>query len=189
MTASSGRLLVPVFDLDGTLVDSDSALADAFLALGVGMEQVTRGHVVADECDRLGISLDDYLSAYDTTVVQPFPGVSELLASLSRWAVCSNKHPRSATMELERLGWSPEVSLFADAFDGPKRLGPVLAALGLAPEDCVFVGDTAHDRRCADEAGVRFVMAGWNPLATPGDGDRVATHPGQVLDLLDPLNW
>lgn len=189
MAALSEGLLVPVFDLDGTLVDSDAALADAFVAVGVGIERVTRGHVVADECDRLGISLEAYLSAYDTTAAQPFSGVRELLTALPRWAVCSNKHPRSATVELARLGWSPEVALFADAFDGPKRLEPVLAALDLAPEGCVFVGDTAHDRRCADEAGVRFVLAGWNPLAARGDAERVAVHPSQVLALLDPLSW
>jgi HAD superfamily hydrolase (TIGR01549 family) len=176
--------LVPVFDLDGTLLDSDEALAAAFVALGVDRSAVTRGHVVADECARLGIELTEYLAAYDVTASRPFDGVEDLLAGLGRWGVASNKDPRSGRPELARLGWRPEVALFADAFDGPKRLGPVLEAMGLEARQVVFVGDTGHDRACAEAVGARFVLAGWNPRARPEDGDLVARHPSDVQGLL-----
>ncbi len=176
--------LVAVFDLDGTLVDSDEALAAPFVAHGVPRAEVTFGHVLADECDRLGVSVDDYLALYDEDLAQPFPGVVEVLGRLERWAVCSNKHPGAGHAELARFGWEPTVALFSDAFDGPKRLQPVLAALGLAPEDVVFVGDTAHDRRVAAEVGALFGLAGWNPRAEPEPGDRVLTVPSDVLDVL-----
>ena len=52
-----------VCDLDGTLVDSDAALRAAFVALGVPVEEVTFGHVLADECVRLGLDVEDYLDA------------------------------------------------------------------------------------------------------------------------------
>ena len=179
--------LVPVFDLDGTLIDSDAALVAPFVAAGVPVEAVTFGHVLADECERLGIGVDVYLDAYDEAAAQPFAGVVELVARVSRrgaWAVCSNKHPRSGRAELARLGWQPEVALFSDAFDGPKELGPVLAALGVEPEDIVFVGDTAHDRACARQHGVTFGLAGWNPRARPAAGDRLLRRPLDVLTLL-----
>lgn len=179
--AAALRRPVVVFDLDGTLLDSDVALADAFVALGVTPEDITYGHVVADECQRLGISLDDYLDVYDTEAAQPFRGVDAMLAALERWAVCSNKHPRSGHAELERLGWRPEVALFADAFDGPKRLGPVLDALAVAPADVLFVGDTAHDRRCSQEAATGFAFAGWNPRARPDSADLVLTDPADLI--------
>jgi HAD superfamily hydrolase (TIGR01549 family) len=156
---------IPLFDLDGTLIDSDEALAAPFVALGVDRADVTFGHVLADECLRLGISVDDYLSHYDEAAAKPFPGVEDLLAGLERWAVCSNKHPRSGRAELERLGWRPDASFFADAFDGPKRLEPVLHALELDAGSVLFVGDTAHDRACADAVGCPFVLAAWNPRA------------------------
>jgi len=174
----------PIFDLDGTLVDSDEALRSAFVALGVPAETVTFGHVLADECARLGISLDDYLDVYDADLAQPFPGVTELVARLDRWAVCSNKHPRSGRAELERLGWTPEVALFADAFAGAKELAPVLAALGLDPSDALFVGDTDHDRAAADAVGCPFVLAAWNPRTAALPSDLVARHPLDVVDLL-----
>ncbi len=173
-----------MFDLDGTLIDSDAALVAPFVRLGVPLEAITFGHVLADECARLGVDVDAYLDLYDPGATQPFPGVVDLVAGLGRWAVCSNKHPRSGHAELARLGWLPEVALFADAFTGPKTLGPVLAALDLPPDAVVFVGDTEHDRAAAARAGVRFVLAGWNPRARAADGDLVARTPIEVLALV-----
>jgi len=182
--ASAPKRIVAVCDLDGTLIDSDSALVDAFVALGIDREEITFGHVLADECVRLGLSVGDYVAAYDTTQALPFAGVTELLASLDRWAVCSNKHPVSGGAELERLQWFPEAALFADAFRGPKQLTPLLEMLEITPEQAIFLGDTAHDRQCAMEAGVRFVLAGWNPRATQRPGDLVMSHPLELLELL-----
>lgn len=173
-----------VCDLDGTLIDSDAALAAAFVALGVDPEAITFGHVVAEECTRLGIELREYLDAYDVDAAQPFAGVADLVERLDRWAVCSNKHPDSGYAELTRLGWAPEVSLFADAFDGPKSLAPVLDALGVGPHQVVFLGDTAHDRHCAREIGAEFALAGWNPRAEARAGDTVLDHPTDLLTLL-----
>jgi HAD superfamily hydrolase (TIGR01549 family) len=175
---------IPLFDLDGTLLDSDDALVAPFVALGVDRSRVTFGHVLEVECDRLGIAVDDYLAHYDEAAAMPFPGVEELVASLDRWAVCSNKHPRSGRAELARLGWKPDVSLFADAFGGPKRLEPVIDALGLTADAVLFVGDTAHDRACAAVIGCPFVLAGWNPRAEPHPGDLLASTPAEVLALL-----
>jgi HAD superfamily hydrolase (TIGR01549 family) len=176
---------IAVCDLDGTLVDSDRALIDAFVAHGVPRDEVSFGHVLADECDRLGITVESYLAAYDETAVVPFPGVDDLVARLGRWAVCSNKHPDSGRAELDRLGWRPEIALFSDAFDGPKRLGPVLDILGLTADDIAFVGDTAHDRACAVQVGCPFILAGWNRRAAASPEDLVAARPIDVLALLD----
>lgn len=177
--------LLPVFDLDGTLLDSDEALVAAFVALGIARDTISFGHVIGDECARLGIALVDYVDRYDTTIVQPFPGVAAVVAQLDRWAVCSNKHPVSGHAELARLGWTPEVVLFTDAFNGPKRLEPVLDRLAATGQDVIFIGDTAHDRACAKAAGARFALAGWNPRALPAPGDVVLRTPADLLPLLD----
>jgi HAD superfamily hydrolase (TIGR01549 family) len=177
--------LVPVFDLDGTLIDSDAALVDAFVALGVERQAVSFGHVLATECERLGVDMDAYLAAYDEDQAQPFAGTDALIGQLGRWAVCSNKHRRSGQVELARLGWKPDLAMFSETFDGPKRLGPVLDALGLAADQILFVGDTAHDRLCAAEVGAMFALAGWNPRAVPGPDDLVLRQPSEVLGVLD----
>ena len=174
-----------VFDLDGTLLDSDAALRAPFLRLGVAEADVTYGHVLAEECRRLGLAVEDYLAAYDRTAAQPFPGVEDLVARLDHWAVCSNKHGDTGRAELARLGWRPAVALFADAFGGgAKVLGPVVKSLGVDPATVLFVGDTDHDRACAAAAGAGFALAGWNPRAQPQPGDLVLRAPAEVLELL-----
>lgn len=182
----ASRTPVVIFDLDGTLLDSDDALAAAFVALGVPPDAITRGHVVADECARLGIDLEDYLDAYDPGVSVPFAGVPELLEGLGRWAVCSNKHPRSGRAELARLGWTPEVALFADAFPRAKQLAPVVDALGVDPSEVIFVGDTPHDATCAETAGVAFAWAGWNHRTQPSGPWPVLARPADLSRLLEP---
>ncbi|MCC5951275.1 MAG: HAD family hydrolase [Acidimicrobiia bacterium] len=187
VAASAGTATTPlvgVFDLDGTLLDTDRALADAFVALGIRRQDVTWGHVLAEECARLSISVEDYLDAYDLELSLPYPGVEDLLGRLDRWAVCSNKHPRLGHAELARLGWEPEVALFADAFDGPKALGPVLDVLGLTSADVLFVGDTHHDRRCATDVGCAFALAGWNPRAATLEDPAAVATPAELLPRL-----
>jgi phosphoglycolate phosphatase-like HAD superfamily hydrolase len=167
------------------LLDSDAALAAPFIALGIPMQQITFGHTLADECTRLGIEVDDYLATYDDQLAMPFAGVEGLVAKLDRWAVCSNKHQLAGHAELARLGWMPDVAMFADSFGGPKHLGPMLDALDLRADEVLFVGDTDHDRDCAEAIGCRFALAGWNPRASSVVGDLVVGRPLDVLDLLD----
>jgi phosphoglycolate phosphatase-like HAD superfamily hydrolase len=175
-----------VFYIEGTLLDSDPARVAPVAALGVAEADVPPlGLPLGIACARAGVTVDAYLAHYDPTAAQPFPGVDDMLRRLDRWGLCSNKDRASGQRELARLGWSPAVALWSDAFGGrPKRLGPVLAALELAPGAAVFVGDTDHDRACAREAGVPFALAGWNPRARPEPGDRVVATPADVLDLV-----
>ena len=175
-----------VFDFDGTLVDSDRALVLPFLALGVPEEEIGFGHAIAEEGDRLGIPMERYVELYDDEQVLPFPGVDAVVPRLGRWALCSNKHPRSGRAELDRLGWHPEVALFADHFDwAHKSIVPVLELLGLPASAVVMVGDSAGDVRCAEEVGCRYAWAGWNPrvVAARPDG-LVLERPADLLDLL-----
>ncbi len=173
---------VPVFDLDGTLVDSDAALLAPFTALGVPSSEL--GLPLDEACALAGVTVADYLAHYDSSLVEPFPGVADLLASLERWAVCSNKHPDSGRAELARLGWTPEVAVFAEPGAGPKALSPVLGALDLDPAQVVFVGDTVHDAACAAAIGCDFLLAGWNARARDVPATTMLSHPLEVLDHL-----
>jgi phosphoglycolate phosphatase len=179
---------VALFDFDGTLVDSDRALTLPFEQLGVPEDRrPPLGLPLVEACRRAGITLDAYLERYDPSAAQPFDGVTELIRSLDRWGLASNKQRASGRHELERLGWAPEAAFFSDDFGGKeKELGPLLAALGLEPEEAVFVGDTHHDRTCAAAVGVPFALAGWNRRAreSAAADDLVLRHPREVLDLL-----
>ena len=175
--------LIPVFDLDGTLLDSDRALLEPFVALGIREDQVRFGCTLDEECARLGVSVDEYVEAYDTTSAEPFSGVDELLRGLDRWSICSNKRGVCAERELSRLGWFPEVATFSDGSTA-KSLQRVLRALGVGGSDVLFVGDSEHDRICAEEGGAIFAVAGWNPRARSVEGGTMLEKPSDVLDLL-----
>jgi HAD superfamily hydrolase (TIGR01549 family) len=180
--------LTALFDLDGTLIDSDMALMRPFLELGLAEHELPPlGLPLVEACDRVGISLHDYLDRYDSTAAAPFPGITELLGSLDRWGLASNKQRSSGRREVERLAWSPAAALFSDDFGGQeKELAPLLDVMGLAPPEALYVGDTAHDRSAAARAGVQFALAGWNPRARAGaqPGDLVLSHPADVLAVL-----
>jgi HAD superfamily hydrolase (TIGR01549 family) len=177
------RRLTPLFDFDGTLVDSDEALVAPFVALGV--EPPPLGLPLVDACSIAGIEVDDYLARYDAGAVHPFPGVDELIVQLDQWGLCSNKQRASGLAELRRLDWSPDVALFSDDFGGkPKTLDRLLAALELEPHDAIYVGDTEHDRACARAVGMRFALAGWNARAEHEADDLVLRSPAELLDLL-----
>jgi phosphoglycolate phosphatase-like HAD superfamily hydrolase len=173
-----------VFDLDGTLVDSDRSLVEPFLRLGVHESEIRLGPLLVDECERLGVAVADYLALYDPSGVEPYPGIDDVVRSLDRWAVCSNKLRDDGLAQLARFGWEPSCALFAEDFGGaPKSLGPVLARLEVDADDVVFVGDTAHDRSCAHEVGATFLLAGWNPRArgSAQPDDLVLAEPSEVL--------
>ncbi len=74
------------------------------------------------------MTVEHYLDLYDPTTAKPFPGIDEVLGSLDRWGVCSNKHPDSGASELQRLGWHPTAVSWA--LDTGKSLGPAPAAAG-----------------------------------------------------------
>ena len=172
-----------IFDLDGTLIDSDRALVDAFVRCGIPAEAVTFGHVLHHECTRLGIDVEDYLAAYDPSAAAPFPGVAEMLARVPRWAVASHKDRTVGLAELAALTWRPECAFFTQDFGGTKRLDVVIDALALDASAVLYVGDTAHDRQAATAAGVRYVVAGWNPRADTSADDVVAATPADVVRI------
>lgn len=175
-----------VFDFDGTLVDSDEALLVPFDDLGIDRAEVVMGTAVAEECERLGVPMQDYVDAYDTEVVQPYPQVEAMLEALPRWSMLTNKHPDSALAELRRFGWEPEALMCADAFGwAHKSLVPLLEALALDAPRVVMVGDSPGDLRCAEEVGCRFVWAGWNQRvqANPPSGEIAAT-PERLVSVL-----
>jgi phosphoglycolate phosphatase-like HAD superfamily hydrolase len=129
--------------------------------------------------------VEDYLARYDPDVAMAFPGMHELVSGLDRWAVCSHKARAPGLAELARLGWTPDLALFAEDFGGMgKTLVPVLEHYGVPGREVVFVGDTAHDRACARAVGATFVLAGWNARAVAEPGDVIARSAADVARVL-----
>src|SRR3546814_14352646 len=70
-TTASAVPLTPIFDLDGTLVDSDAALMAPFASLGVDPDRVPPlGLPLGQACELAGITVDAYIAIYDVSASQ-----------------------------------------------------------------------------------------------------------------------
>ena len=127
-----------------------------------------------------------------------YPGIPELLQGLTdrgyRLAVFSDKEDVLGRLELGQTGVGEFLDYALFLVDGrprkpdPQGLGQVMDAIGVAPEDALYVGDGPQDVECAHRAGTKSGAALWGSL------DRMAVlEPGpeyrwdrvdQVLDAL-----
>ena len=134
-------------------------------------------------------------SAYANT--EPFPGVIETLQELRsrgvRTGILSNKFDAGVQALCQRF--------FPGLFDAaagevpptPRKPDPtsllrMLDALGVAPAETVYVGDTNIDVKTARNAGVRIAGVSWgyaaaNPLR-PAELDAFIHHPAELLALV-----
>ncbi|MCC7492276.1 MAG: HAD family hydrolase [Fimbriimonadaceae bacterium] len=130
---------------------------------------------------------------------RPYPGIAalleELLARGLPLAVFSNKpDPFTQRLVAELLAPWPFAVVRGARPDTPVKPDPagalaVAAALGVAPGEVLYLGDSAPDMHCARRAGMRAIGAAWGfrPVAelhTAG-AERVIHAPQELLDLLD----
>lgn len=130
-----------------------------------------------------------------------FDGVPELLDAIeaagSRWGIVTNKPAYLAKQILPQLGWDVRSAILIGGDTLPERkphplpLQHSAEVLGVAVEDCVYVGDDQRDIDCAHAAGMRSIVALWGYRR---DDDDPATWGGEVMadsarELLDPALW
>jgi phosphoglycolate phosphatase len=203
-----------VFDLDGTLIDSQRDIGDAVnamleeygqppLSLEAVAAMVGEGAsvLVRRACVAAGIrprdALERFLALYDqrlTVHTRPYAGIPEALATLRAGghalAVLTNKPQRATTTILDRLGLA---SAFSQAIGGdtaagrkpdPAGLLQIVAAAGAAIGSTVLVGDSPVDLETARRAGTRIC------LATYGFGYRFtnAAFRGDELFVDEPAH-
>ena len=178
-----------VFDLDGTLIDSERDLADSINALLVegGAEALPLASIAsmvgdgaaalirrAFEAARLQMndkSLSRFLQHYDdrlTRTTRPYPGIVEALQGLtqrSRCAVLTNKPLGHTRRLLDELELAPFFSASVGG-DGPFPRKPDPAGLlhliahhAATPGTTMLVGDSHVDAATAAAAGTGFCLA------------------------------
>lgn len=199
-----------VFDLDGTLIDSNTVKRDAFFEACVSVSGAgdllpelldgptdDRYGVIRRLLDRLepDATEERYASliaryselAHERSVsCAEQPGASSVLASLARrWPLYLN----SATPEqplrsvIAARGWSAHFQLvLGRPASKVENLTQIARVERCHPTDMAFVGDAASDVEAAREFGCRFVAYGL-PLTSDDHGvDRINS-----LDELEPL--
>ena len=130
-----------------------------------------------------------------------FDGIAEMLDALEadgvRWGIVINKPEYLAQQLMPMLGWSTRCGVLIGGDTLPERKPhplPLLHAaevIGVAPGDCVYVGDDERDIVAARAAGMPSIVALWG-YRQPGDdplrwgGDVLFEDPRA---LLDPAAW
>lgn len=197
------RRPIVLFDLDGTLADSASAimtsLAHAFDAHGVPALAPDAARalvgppfyeslppIVGEEL--LWPVINSYRERYGVAMLQTplYDGAAEVLKGLAsegvRLAVASSKPETQVREILDNLGQTAHFeTIGGDTDDGslPTKalvIGEVLGRLGRPdPADVLMIGDRSHDVLGARAHGIDAVGAGWG-YGLPGE-----------LEALEPL--
>lgn len=174
-----------ILDVDGTLIDSNDAHAQAFAeALGVPFERVRP--LIGMGSDRL---IPQLIGRYDAALAErkkaifkarylaslrPFRKVRELLQALKdrglRLVAASSAGKDELDALLQVAGAQEYLEAQVDADDAaqskpaPDIVRAALHKLQLRAERCVMVGDTPYDAEAAARAGVAFIglrCGGW----------------------------
>jgi N-acetyl-D-muramate 6-phosphate phosphatase len=132
---------------------------------------------------------------------RPFAGVEAMLSALeadgARWGIVTNKPEYLAREILPQLGWETRCAVLvggdslAERKPHPLPLLHAAEAIGIAPRDCVYVGDDRRDIDAARAAGMPSVVALWGYRLD--DDDPVAWQGDVMIEapdaLLDPASW
>ncbi len=178
---------------------------DVRLALGNGARMLVKrllpAHIAGDE-DKLTQALDYYNARYAenyTATDRCYDGMAEAVTELCRQgyrsAVLSNK-PDIYTVGLCRILF-PEgtFAITRGQREGvPPKPDPtapldIAARLGVAPEECAFIGDSEVDIRTAKAAGMMSVGCAWGyrgaQILRDAGADTVIETPAELLTLFN----
>lgn len=144
---------------------------------------------------------DEFLRRYEarmTRETQVFPAVAPLLAGFAEerivWGIVTNKATRLAAPLVSALGLAGAAAALVCGDTTPHSKPhpePLLEAarrLGLAPADCVYVGDDRRDVDAGRAAGMRTIVAAWGYLGAgePPEAwaaDAIIAAPSDLLAL------
>lgn len=207
-----------LFDLDGTLTNTLDDIADAMnralrmhglpewpvdayrYLVGNGAKILARRAVREEQ--QLAPSVQRAYQAYYEThtqvKTQPYEGVAELLAALQAkklpMAVFSNKPDADTKNVVAHFFPGIRWAVVRGQVEGvPVKPDPagalaVASAMGVSPEEVLYVGDTGTDMACALNAGMHPVGALWGfrtaQELTESGAEGLAAHPLDVLKFL-----
>jgi pyrophosphatase PpaX len=209
----SSRPLALLFDLDGTLIDSvafllaavryafrersDRAPTEAEWIAGIGTPLAAQLRPWCRDDDEVAALVAEYRAFQHeklSSETRCFPGIPETLRELRArghpTGLVTSKGDEIARRSLDVVELSTlfDVVVGADSSQRHKpEPEPVLTALrqlGYRPEEAVFVGDSPHDVRAGNAAGVTTVAVLWGPFSR---SDLSPSNPTYWLERVEQL--
>ena len=201
-----------VFDIDGTLTDTDYAVLTSLQNLlerrqgkEYALEELTfvKGIPGVVAFAQLGIEEKDYddvmrewengMRAMNDTITV-YEGAQEMLEALKSAGVglgiATSKTRDQYNKDFCRFEIAKyfDFSITCEETDDPKPgAGPLIAYMrstGAKPEEMLYIGDSVYDAMCAKAAGADFALATWGT----SDMEIAAKYkPDSLMELLDMI--
>lgn len=155
------------------------------------------GGQLVDDC------LAEFQAAYDVHLVErthPYQGIPAVIEAFHRRgvriAVLSNKYHAAACRLVEHYFPGQMATTLGERPGTPRKPDPtstheIMHALGVQPDEILYIGDSDVDMQTAKNAGVTAIGALWGfrdraSLLAAG-ADHIAEHPEDLIQLLDRL--
>jgi HAD superfamily hydrolase (TIGR01509 family) len=179
-----------IFDMDGTLTQTNRLIFDSFNEIAMRYEGKTYSpeaitamfgppeegallSIVGE--DQLGQAMVDYLEYYrrrHDELAQLYPGILDLLIWLKKrgvsLALFTGKGTHTTAITMELFGLKPYFDLVVTGNDvvnhkpSAEGIRKILAHFGLKEDEVLMVGDSPADVKASHEAGVRVAAVLWD---------------------------
>jgi len=179
-----------LFDLDGTIIDTNELIIQSFLHTFAGLtpEPLTRDHIIPnmgrslvdqmeffsgrDKVDDLILKYRTYNIEKHDELVTEFPGVRETLGKLHaagiKMGIVTSKVRITSEMGLKLCGLYDFFDTIVTVEDvakpkpDPEGIRKALRELGSAADGALMVGDSHYDIEAAQNAGIPVAAVAWS---------------------------
>lgn len=203
-----------IFDVDGTMIDTECAILYAFqetLNTLTGktfpLEELKFCFGNTGEASLRRFGIEEIRPAMNLWVqnvyhfadkVRVFDGIYDLLNELTASGYClgvvTSETRNELTLNFQHFGldkYFGTTICMEDAYASKPDPAPLFRYMELEhakTSELLFIGDSHYDARCAKSAGVRFALAAWGSSAGTIQADYTLTHPLDLLTILNELN-
>lgn len=200
-----------VFDIDGTLLDTEKAILCALqkilkiennisysaeelqFVLGIpGKEALKRLKVT--EIDRTIAKWNEYLAEY-ASFIGLFPEIEKAIKCLHaaniKTGIVTSKTRNEYKNDFIPFGLNhffKHVICADDTQEHKPHPAPLLKCMEIAaalPKETIYIGDTIYDKQCADSAHVDFALALWGTKNKEIESKYKFSNPLEILELLN----
>jgi phosphoglycolate phosphatase len=146
--------------------------------------------------------MSEYIEAFKTGCrynVKPYDGIRELLDNLKKRnikiAIFSNKQHNNVESIIEDIfGQEYYDAVLGQREDHDKKpcgkgIDIILEQLNVAPENCIYIGDTATDMKTGKNYGLYTIGVTWGfrdiRELVEAKADNIVNKPKQILEIID----